>query len=386
MFLKNTAAFLEHLVNGIGIPGVALNVYKDHELVFSYGCGIANTEKKLPFTPSTVVRLFSSSKVISCAAAMTLHEKGLFLMQDPLYEYIPEFRDVTVKVKKEDGSFDYVKPKKAITIKNLFNMTCGFDYNLSPESIEELKSRPDCSTVDFAKAVAREPLHFHPGEKWMYGMSHEILGAVVEVITGKSIADYAKEAIFDRCGMKISSYRNKPELLSRLADAYTCDRNSMTFTKADSNDLLKQLPKNVFFAGGSVISNCEEAALFSDAMACEGMAKTGERILSPLSVELMHTNCLPESVRRSTFTWSPNEGYGYGFGVRTMMDKVQGSSLSPVGEFGWAGAAGTNTFIDTTNHFSMFYTQHVSDSNLEDYVFPRLRNVVYADCGELLCK
>ena len=137
MKLTNLPSFLDHLTKEKGIPGNTVKIYQNHSLVYEYSSGHADIEKTKKFDTSTIVNLYSASKVITCATALTLFEKGKFLMTDPLYHYIPEFRDIKVKDKDADGNEILRAPKRPIIIRDLFTMTAGFDYNLGSKSFTD---------------------------------------------------------------------------------------------------------------------------------------------------------------------------------------------------------------------------------------------------------
>lgn len=382
MKIKELPRFMNFLTSEFGVPGNAIKIYHNHDLIYEYASGYADKENKLPFTTSTLVNLYSCSKVITCACALTLFEKGLFLMTDPLYNYIPEFKNVMVRDKDENGNEILRKPKRSILVRDLFTMTAGFDYNLDSKSLVAIRtSNPNATTLEQMRELAKEPLCFDPGERWQYSLCHDVLGALIEAISGKNLEEYTKAAIFDKCGMSSTGFTRTPEIIEKMAAQYTFDNQTRTAKRIEKNNRYT-LSKNFFSGGAGVYSTPDDYILFSDALACSGVSSTGERILSSAAVNLMKTNCLNEQ-QLNSFNWVQYAGYGYGYGVRTVIDRAKGGVLSPIGEFGWAGAAGSMVIIDPINKLSIFYSQHMLNPQ-EAYIFPRIRNISYAELSDYI--
>ncbi len=377
MKLINLPSFMDHLTKDRGIPGNAVKIYHNHGLVYEYTSGYSDRETKTPFETSTLVNIYSASKVITCAAALTLFEKGKYLMTDPLHYYIPEFKDVKVRDKDENGNEILRAPKRPIIIRDLFTMSAGFDYNFNSKSITDLKeNNPEASTLEFVRAIANENLYFDPGTKWQYSLCHDVIGGLIEYWSDMPFGDYAKKAIFDKCGMRNTGFERNEDIIGRMASQYTYNEEEYTTEKV-SKENRYAVYKNFHSGGAGIVSNTDDYILFADAMACGGVTVTGEKILSSATIDLMRTNCLSEK-QRAYFNWSQYKGYGYGYGVRTVIDRAEGGVLSPVGEFGWCGAAGAMAIIDPTNKLSIFYCQHMLNPQ-EPYIFPRLRNIAYAE-------
>ena len=194
---------LEALLNTfpeLGIPGVDCAVYVNHEPVFRHMAGYSDKEAKIPMKGNETYFIYSCSKPITCAAALTLLEDGKMLLTDPVSEYIPEFSEMFLP----NGE----KAKHPITIKHLFTMTAGLDYDLfAPEiqAVTEAKGE-NASTLDIVRAIAKRPISFEPGSRWQYSLCHDVLAGVAEVISGKQFSDFVQKKIFDPVGMTRSSY------------------------------------------------------------------------------------------------------------------------------------------------------------------------------------
>ncbi|MGM9636822.1 MAG: serine hydrolase domain-containing protein [Eubacteriales bacterium] len=372
MNFSNLSAFLDHLVNEIGIPSCDLTLWQDHREIYRYSVGWQCREKQERIRRDSTYFLYSCSKPVTCTAALQLFEKGKFLMTDPLASYLPAFGQMQVKT--DNG---IVAAKRQIRVIDLFTMSAGLDYNLNTPAVLEVKERTlgRCPTIQIVDALAKSPLSFEPGTGWQYSLCHDVLAALVEAVSGMRFADYVKKNIFDPLEMTHSCYHLTDEIAAKMPEQTRYDFASKKASPIGrKNDFV---PGPDYDSGGAgLISTVDDMIRFADALANHGLGKSGERILSPRTVDLMRTNAL-DSARLADFNWTQMAGYGYGLGVRTMIDPIGGGALSPVGEFGWGGAAGSYLMIDPDNRLCAFYAQHML-VNLEDYVHPRLRNLIYA--------
>jgi len=198
-------------------PGNSISVYKDNKEVFSYQAGYADLENRIPMTEDKMFNIYSCSKVATVVAALQLYEKGLFLLDDPLYEYIPEYREMTIQ--GPDGQL--TKANNIITLRNLFTMTSGLTYSSGTASFDKAREATNgkMDTVTVAKYIAQDPLSFEPGTRWQYSLSHDVLAAVVSVISGKKFRDYMKENIWEPLDMKSPVYHNDA-VHDKMAELY----------------------------------------------------------------------------------------------------------------------------------------------------------------------
>ena len=383
--------FMDHLTDW-RIPGNSIVMYHQGKEVFRYNSGYADLENKIPMQGNELFNIYSCTKVATAVAALQLYEQGQFLLDDPLYAYIPEY--ASMQVRSENG--DLVAAKKPITLRQLFTHTAGLSYNLEAPAVRELcRQNSAAPTVDVIKAFAKEPLLFEPGTRWQYSFAIDVIGALVEVISGQKFSEYVNEHVFAPIGVSDVYFHRTQGVQEKLAQQYQYltegneanDLVQMQISSGNYEGYLKNIGKGVshelgsqFDSGGAGISTSVESyAKFADALAMGGKAANGERILSPGTVDLMRTNQLaPEQAQG--ITWSQLTGYGFGLGVRTMVDKARSGSIGSVGEFGWGGAAGATILVDPDLGFSYFYTHHMCNPQ-EDYYQPRLRNVAYNCLG-----
>lgn len=359
------------------IPGAEIEVYQNNKRIFKYASGYADLETKKPIDGSLYF-LYSTTKVATSAAVMQLLERGEILLNDPIKEYLPEFSEMFIKKEIEPGKFEYTKAKNDITVKHLLSMTAGFDYNWDTPAINSVKKATGgiSPTRDIVRAIAQSPLYFEPGEHWSYSLCLDVLGGLVEVISGRKFSEYVNENIFEPIGMKNSTFRFTEEIKNKMATEYRFDDEFGKAVDAHFSNVHSIGIGSEFDSGGAGIISCvEDYAKFASALANGGIAPNGERILSSGTVELMRTNMLNETALKDV-NWEQIKGYGYGCAVRTMLDRRTSGSCGSVGEFGWGGAAGSYLMADPDKKLAVFYVQHLLN-NQEAYVHPRIRNVVY---------
>lgn len=390
MNFKNLEAFVDHMA-AYRSPGNAVVVYLDGKKVFSHAAGYADLESRTPFTGEEYVNIYSCSKITTVTAGAQLLEKGVFLLNDPLYEYIPEYRHMAVK--QPDGSLS--EAKNPIRVGDLFSMTAGFNYDLSCPSVKKAGELTDgrYDTVEVARQLANEPLSFEPGTHWQYSLCHDVLAGLVAAVTGMPFRKYVKKNIFDPLDMSESVYHHTPEIEARMASQYSFVPEGAdsdfdlveaqkygrtgdgTFVKKDKG-VSHVLGPEYDSGGAGITTTVGDYAKLMAALAGKGLGLTGERILSPLTVELMKTNRLGEQQLKD-FNWQALAGYGYGLGVRTHIDKAKSGSVANLGEFGWGGAAGASAYIDSEIGLGVFYVQHCLNPR-EEWYQPRLRNIIYS--------
>ena len=266
--------------------------------------------------------------------------------------------------------------KNPITVKDLFTMGAGLDYDLSAAGIKESLANGKTSTRELVGAMSKTILGFEPGPR--FSLCHDVLGALIEIWSGLSFGEYLKKNLTEPLGMNDTFFGvpKDEERLSRMAQRYKFDASGKP-------ELLPLVcPYNIsedYQSGGAgLISSTSDYALFLDALANGGIGKSGQRILNPSSVELMKANHL-KGKQREDFE-NLRKGYGYGLGVRTHIDPERSGALSPVGEFGWDGAAGAFSMVDIKNKLSLTYFQSVHGWNLE--IQNKLKNALYQSLSE----
>jgi CubicO group peptidase (beta-lactamase class C family) len=381
----------EHLSNLLkdfvkkGPAGCACAIAKDGKIVFEDYQGYANIAKQQPITPDTVFRLYSNTKIIVCAAALILFERGKFLLNDPLYEYFPEYRQHHVVHKNPDGSIDIVPAKNTMLVKDAFRMTVGLPYHFGDSYTSKEMARVKRELTEKygkynlqteIKAMANVPLEFEPGTGWLYGYGHELVAGLIEVVSGKTVGQFLQEEIFDPLGMTSTGYRYKGDIESRMATMYRRTEDGQLHEFFGFADEFHK-PDAIYEMGGAGLYSTVRDYLRFTQMLANGGTLDGVRILGRKTIDLMRTNQLNEEQLKVFNRYQYLAGYGYGLGVRTMMDPAAGNANVSVGEFGWTGGAGTWASIDPSEGFSVVY-MHQLAPNMEEYHHLRIRAAAYA--------
>lgn len=378
-YMKN---FMDSLTEWI-IPGNSVVIYKDGKKVFEYSSGYSDLKKKIKKTGEEQLYIYSCSKVATVTAALQLYEQGKFLLSDPLYEYLPEFKKMYVK----DG--DRIKAaENPITIRDLFTMTAGLSYATNTPAFEKARKLTDgkMDTRTVIKCLAEEPLLFEPGARWNYSLCHDVLAVLAEVVSVMGFSEYMKKHIFEPLDMNNSYYHApndviiSPQYIYEIQDTKNIvelqqkEHTTGVVKRAYGNELV--FGENYDSGGAGIITTVDDYAKFAAALANSGTGLNNNRILSSATVKLMKTNQLNEA-QRKTMNWRRLRGYGYGLGVRTLIDKAESGSNSSIGEIGWGGAAGATIIADTEEKVALFYAHHMLNPQ-EEYYQPRLRNVLYS--------
>ena len=355
--------YLDHLP-GEGVPGCEMVVWKDHREIYRHTSGEAKGGE--------TYWLYSATKVLTMTVTMQLVQKGLLRLSAPVSEYLPAYALLTV----QEG--DAVRPAKtALTLEHLMAMQGGLDYDINTPAIRRKikESGGEAGTIDMVNCFTEKPLHFDPGQGFRYSLCHDVVGAIVEVVTGKPLSALAKENVLEPLGIQNLTFHPNAEQLFRLGPQYAVDENGKTVPVPNRRDSLASLP-HYDSGGGGLMGDADSYILLADALANGGVGKNGVRILSQASIDDMRRN------RQSGPAWTDwlkvkhKRGYGYGLGVRTLVDAS--TSRSPIGEFGWDGAAGAWAMMDPDNHLAAFYVQHVLNMNRAYYEFhPAIRDLLY---------
>ena len=405
MDFSRATHFLDSLQE-VGIPGADLAIFIKGKEVYRHQTGVADIDTRAPITPDTIYQFWSMTKVITCVSALRLYEKGLFLLNDPISEYLPEFKNMEVRHIRDNGEVFIEPSKNQIRIVDLFTMSSGLTYNRTPQ-LEKLdkKTNGNHTLKEFSVALSKDPLYFEPGTHWHYGFSHDILGRLIEVLSDKTLGEYFDENIFTPLGMKDTFFRLPKDKEKRLVSCYAYDEKNKKHIEPEIR-LRYDLDYKYENPGAGLLSTVDDYSKFANAL-CAGIACVGDssaeisnasgswasrnltnsskstsvcnasnyHLLSKATIELMRTNHLDE-VRMKDYNWLHHSGNRYGLGVRTMVDKASGGSNSNIGEFGWSGMAGTYLLIDPALNLTCVYAQQLIPSK-EEYVAPRLRNIIY---------
>lgn len=377
---ENLSELLKRYVEN-GLAGCGCAVAKDGEVLYQGYFGYADLEEKRKITEDTVYRMFSMTKVVICTAAMILFERGEFLLNEPIYEYIPEYKDTQVFVSDLNGNINVKKAKNEMLIKHAFNMSVGIPYPDmdSPTAKEMVRVRNELEKkhgkfdiVTEVKAMGAVPVAFEPGSHWLYGYGHDIIAALIQIISGKTVGEFLQDEIFGPLGMKDTGYRFYNDIESRMISHYRRnDKGELIKTSGPLDQFHKS--DALYEAGGAGLFSTVNDYLKFSQMLANGGVFNGERIIGRKTIDLMRANHL-SAEQLLDYRNSYLDGYGYGLGVRTLMDTAQAHSNGSMGEFGWTGMLGTYVSIDPKERFSVVY-MHQMYPNMEEYYHLRVRAV-----------
>ena len=362
---KDLDSLLQSFVNR-GVPGAALSVCRGGETLYESYCGHRDLAKTHAMTPDTLFRIHSITKAFSALCGMMEYERGAFLMDDPVYEYLPEYKHLTISVRQEDGSWRVEEAKEPMRISHLFNMRVGhysFGDNPTANAMKEVhiklggsKFQSDYTLGTEIRAIAEIPMLFEPGTHWQYGYGIDIMAVVVEVTSGMSLGQYMQEKIFDPLSLKDTGFRFRPGWRERMA---VCIRHLPDGSVEHCEDLLGD-PLDTMYredckyeaADAGLISTLHDLQVFSAMLANRG-SLNGERIIGRKTIDMMRQNLLDDTLLKEFVGFMPEmDGYGYGYGVRTLMERGTALSNGSVGEFGWMGAAGAWMMADPAENLS----------------------------------
>lgn len=368
-------AKIDGLINGYiqngWVKGVATLIVKDNQVVQYKGYGYANAETKAPMQKDELFRIASQTKALTAACIMILYERGKLYLDEPLAHFIPEFKNPTVlqKFDSTDTSYTTVPGKRDVTIRDLLTHTSGIDYatigskdmtaiyakaGLVPGFNMEKKGQ---TLAEAIKTLAKLPLVHQPGEKWTYGLNYDVLGGLIEVISGESLEDFFAKNIFQPLGMNDTYFNVPANKANRLASIYTEDSLEhvvpLRKEKAGINPDYPLVHKTYFSGGADLTSTALDYAKFLQ-MLLNGGTYNGHEILSPRSVQMMTRNQLD-------FKFGVN-GFGLGFEVVSQLGGNRGPRNE--GSFAWGGYWGTTYWVDPQAHLvCLIMTQQTPNSH-----------------------
>ena len=353
-----------------GVPGCELAVTKDGELIYRKCVGYADVEKTRPTSEQDLYWIFSATKVITCIAAMRLVEEGRLRLDDPVAKYLPEYGSMRILQKDKTT----VPAQNVMTVEHLFTMTGGMTYDLKADAI--LKLPPDTGTVDMVRAMASEPLIFEPGTHYKYSLCHDVLAAVVEVVSGMRFSEYLEQLIFRPLGLRDIGFRPSAEQSARFSAMYGFRPGiEQAVPRETKNPYI--LTSEYDSGGAGLFSSVNDYIKIITVIACGGTTRDGYTLLKPETIQMMQKNRLCDDALND-FVTHRLFGYGWGLCGRVHTKPVSSLSLSPVGEFGWDGAANAFVMIDPENRIALYYGCHIMGYQYGYCVIhPTLRDLVY---------
>jgi CubicO group peptidase (beta-lactamase class C family) len=385
--LRRIDTLVNDYINKHWLTGAVTIVVKDNQLIQYKGYGYADIDIKKPMPADAIFRIMSQTKAITSTGILILFEQGKLLLDEPIADFIPEFKNPVVidKYNAEDTTYTTVPAKRDITFRDLLTHTSGIDYaDIGTETGNAIYAKAgipsglgyfDASLLDKMKMLAQQPLLFQPGEKWQYGLNTDLLGCLIEVISGMNLEDFLQKNIFEPLGMKDTFFNLPSSKANRLATVYTEDslhriiKWSHTFRHIDPD--YPTMNKHYFSGGAGLSSTALDYAIFLQ-MLLNGGIYNGNRILSTRTVEMMTSGQLD-------FLYNGMDNFGLGFEITSA--KSAARSPRNEGSFSWGGYYGTTYWADPKEHLvCLVMTQHTPNTHGE--IATKIESLVYASLKE----
>lgn len=337
--LAEVDKFMERQVANQKIAGGILIVSHDGKIGFFHTYGQRDLEAKQLMSSDTIFRIYSMSKAITTAAALTLYDAGKLGLDDPVSKYIPSFTNLMVATPN-----GLRPPSRPVTIKDLMLHISGLTYGDGPDALKEtykrLKPLESTNLAEMAENLSQIPLAFDPGTDWNYGVGIDVLGRVIEIISGKSLDEFLAQTIFQPLDLKDTGFSVPPEKLGRFAATYTRTNGTLKVIDAPADS---KFAKSVAFfsGGGGLVSTARDYMRFLT-MIENGGKLDGHRILRAKTVKLMTSNQLPPAAFPIHFGNERRYGTGFGLGFNVRTEITSWDPAGHVGEYGWGGAASTH--------------------------------------------
>jgi CubicO group peptidase (beta-lactamase class C family) len=342
---------MQRYVDEKKLAGIVTLVARCGKVVHFEKFGMADVEAGRPMQLDTLFRIYSMTKPITTTAALMLLEEGRIRLADPISRYIPAFKDVKVLDNTTGSGVRFVEAKQPITIHHLMTHTAGlsygFDDNVYIDELyrkhiwEPVETAPGLTLEEFVGEVAKLPLAYQPGTLYRYSVATDVLGFLVQVVSGKPFDEFLKQRIFEPLGMVDTDFYVPPEKIERFSTVYGPDEQGGLKVVDASQASHYAMPARFVSGGGGLVSTAGDYLRFCRMLLNEGELD-GERLLGRKTVELMTTNHMPIGVQPF-----PEDAFaGFGLGVSVRLELRQSRRLESPGAFGWGGAANTNFWID----------------------------------------
>jgi len=356
--LARIDAWRDKLVADGKLAGITTVVARRGQVAHWGMSGLADKERGKPIAADTIFRIYSMTKPITAVAILMLYEEGRFQLDDPISRFLPGFANQRVAVFDAGGITDTVRAARGITFRDLLTHTAGLTYgsmNATPvdalyrdTGIGGFVDHPDAELMETTEKLAGLPLLAQPGAEWNYSVSIDVLGALVQAISGQRFGVFLQERIFGPLGMEDTGFRVAAGKMDRLAAIYTRDPAGGVMPAGDMGEFGLPGERRMESGGGGLVSTVGDYLTFCRMLLNKG-AHGGVRLLGRKTVELMTANHLAgdmAAMGQPRFSESSYVGIGFGLGVSVMLDPAKAQILGTPGEFAWGGAASTAFWVD----------------------------------------
>jgi CubicO group peptidase (beta-lactamase class C family) len=372
------------------VAGCQTLVARHGHVAYFSSMGMADRERAKPMADDTIFRIYSMSKPITSVALMQLYERGLFQLNDAVSRVIPEWKDQRVYVSGEGENMVTEAPRRPLTFRHILSHSGGLSYGGTNHPVDQVyravgvgrgQGRADGETLrTFVEKLAQVPLHYHPGERWLYSYSTDVCGYLVEALSDMPFDEYLQRNIFDPLGMTDTSFFVTPDKLPRFAANYQ-RRSDKTLQLIDDPQSSAYMAKPSFLSGGGGLTSTTADYLRFCEMLRRGGEMDGARILGPRTIRLMTRNHLSgggdlTQMAQGGFSETANEGVGFGLGFAMTLSEVETGALGE-GDYYWGGAASTIFWVDPKEDLEVIFMTQLMPSATFNFR-GQLKNIVYS--------
>jgi CubicO group peptidase (beta-lactamase class C family) len=382
--LANIDAFFKSEIDKQRVPGAVVAIARNGKLVYFKAFGMADAAKGLAMQTDTIFQLASMTKIQAAVGALALTEQGRLPLQSKLADYFPAFGTMQVGVPnidgKADGKFTLEAQKRPILIHDLFRHTSGLTYGGRPDGSSAIAAlwpsggaaQNMGTSAEFANAITKLPLVYQPGTVFEYGLSFDVLGAVVEKVTGKTLGGHLSDAVWKPLKMNDTTFRPSEAQMARVARPFP---NNPLDGKPQAIGAIQRSPS--FDCGGACAFGSMADYIRFGQMLLNGGTLEGEQVLSPATVRLMTSNHLGAGINNRVAAVEPHrDGYGFGLGVAVRMQPGLAAVPGNPGEFSWNGANGTGFFCDPKEQLVVAFGT-AAPGELRKYYREQVQDLVY---------
>ncbi len=384
-----------HYVGPGKIAGCQVAVARHGALAYFRSLGHRDRERAAPMTDDALFRIYSMTKPITSVALMALYEEGHFQLNDPVSRFFPAWKDHRVWVSGSGADMVTEAPHRPLSMRDMLCHTGGLTYGSmlaalgAPDSghpvdqvyaAQGVRRGAGETLTDFMDKLARVPLRYQPGERWMYSLSTDVCGALVERISGQRFDAFLAERIFGPLGMTDTGFQVPPDKIDRFCASYRRgpDKQLHLLDDPRTSDYLKT--PTFFSGGGGLVSTTADYLRFCE-MLRRGGELDGARILGPRTLQLMHRNHLKEGrdltqMAIGGFSETANEGVGFGLGFAVTLDSVRNGSLGE-GDYYWGGAASTIFWVDPKEDLVVVFMTQLMPSGTFNFR-GQLKSLIYS--------
>ena len=375
-----------HYIDPGKIAGCQAVVARHGHVAWHAALGTRDLERGLPLTDDTIFRIYSMTKPITSVALMQLYERGMFQLNDPVHRVIPAWRDQEVYVAGEGERIETRPPETPMTFRHVLGHTAGLSYGATNHPVDKVYRalgvhREQGETLQtFVDKLADVPLHYTPGERWMYSYATDVCGHLVEALSGMPLDRYFAEHIFEPLGMADTAFSVASGKVDRLAANYE-RRPDKSLKLLDDPQASTYRVHPTFFSGGGGLTGTTADYLRFCEMLRRGGELDGERILGPRTLQLMTRNHLAggrdlTQMAEGAFSETAYEGVGFGLGFAMTLSEVGAGTLG-AGDFYWGGAASTIFWVDPVEDLSAVFMTQLMPSATFNFR-GQLKNIIYS--------